>query len=553
MRYSPLPSRSSRPRRSWLRGALAALMLGLVLGACSDLTDESLMGPQQSVERPGAVGNLLAQDFGPAIAAQNRYKGALMNNPNIVGTGVGVDDDGQPSVRLFLMHGQVSGLPSNLDGIPVTTRVTGPFVLRNPQTRARPAPIGYSLGHPDITAGTIGARVTDGTNVFILSNNHILANSNNATIGDPALQPGPYDGGTDPDDRIGTLADFQEISFSSNNTIDAAIALVDGSDVSGSTGSEAYGAPSSTTRSATVGMDVQKFGRTTGHTFGTVEEINVTVSICFETRGPFGCASSATFVDQMSISDGSFSGGGDSGSLIVTNDSNANPVGLLFAGSSTRTLANPIDAVLDRFGVTIDPTVPGDGGGDPDPDPVGPTASFTVDCTELACDFDASGSTAGDASITSYDWTFGDGNTGSGATVSHTYGADGTYTVELTVTDGNDLTDSSSQNVAVEAAPDDGGEIGDPSIDSFNVSARSTGPWARATVQWSVSHPDGALQNVTTELLDSSGNPLDSISTSVSGSSASGEHELRTRSNPASVRITVTDTEGKTATQTVAY
>ena len=55
-------------------------------------------------------------------------------------------------------------------------------------------PIGVSTGHPAITAGTIGARVTDGTNVFALSNNHIYANSNNAAIGDSALQPGSIDG-----------------------------------------------------------------------------------------------------------------------------------------------------------------------------------------------------------------------------------------------------------------------------------------------------------------------------------------------------------------------
>lgn len=551
MKRSP-PSPRTPGRSSSIGGAFVALLTVLVLGACSDLTQSAPTGPEESAERPSTPPGLIAQDFGPAIAAQDRYSAALMRNPNIVGTGVGVNEDGQPSVRLFLMHGQVSGLPSQLDGIPVSSRVTGPFVLRNPQTRARPAPMGYSIGHPDITAGTLGARVVDNSgNVYILSNNHILANSNEASIGDNALQPGPYDGGTEPGDIIGTLADFDTISFTSNNTIDAAIAAVNSDDVSGSTPNDAYGAPSSTTAEASPTMPVQKFGRTTGHTTGTVMETNVTVSICFEPSWPFGCNQAATFVDQISIGDGSFSDGGDSGSLIVTQDG-AHPVGLLFAGGDTRTLANPIGAVLDRFNVTIDPTVPGDGGGDPEP--VAPTASFTSDCTGLTCDFDASSSAPGDEPISGYAWDFGDGANGSGVSPSHTYGEGGTYTVTLIVTDGT-LADTTSQTVTVEA-PDDGGDgevDGDPEIVDFDHSPRSTGPWNRATVQWSVSHPDAALATVTTELLDGNGGVLASSSTNVSGSTASGEHELRTRSTPAAVRITVTDTAGNFDIQTQSY
>ncbi|TVP59896.1 MAG: hypothetical protein EA351_01120 [Gemmatimonadales bacterium] len=162
---------------------------------------------------------------------------------------------------------------------------------------------------------------------------------------------------------IGTLYDFEPISFSSNNTMDAAIASVAGADVSGSTPATAgYGAPSTSVTNATVGLEVQKYGRTTGHTTGTVAEINATVSICFQTRGPFMCAQSATFVNQFTITPGNFSSGGDSGSLIVDTAGN-NPVGLLFAGSSTHTIANPIGPVLSRFGVTIDPGDEGDENG----------------------------------------------------------------------------------------------------------------------------------------------------------------------------------------------
>lgn len=91
-----------------------------------------------------------------------------------------------------------------------------------------------------------------------------------------------------------------------------------------------------------------------------------------------------------------------------------------------------------------------------EPDPEGPTASFTYECNELACDFDGSGSTAGDAPIATYEWDFGDGNTDTGATVSHTYGAEGTYTVTLTVTDTEGLSDSDSQEVSVGVEPPPG-------------------------------------------------------------------------------------------------
>jgi PKD repeat protein len=294
-----------------------------------------------------------------------------------------------------------------------------------------------------------------------------------------------------------------------------------------------------------VGMGVQKYGRTTGHTFGTVAETNVTVAVCIEARGPFSCARAATFVGQFTVTDGSFSAGGDSGSLIVTSSGN-NPVGLLFAGSSTRTIANPIQVVLDRFGVTIDPTVPdGSGGPGPDPDPVGPTASFTDSCTELACNFDASGSTAGDAAISSYAWTFGDGATDSGQTVSHTYGSSGSYLVTLTVTDTEGLTDSASRSVTVAEAPGEG-ELG---IQQFNVSTSTPGPWQRADVSWSVSHTGGALASVRTELRSGT-TVLASQTTTVSGSSASGEHSVRTRSGtPDNVRLIVTDANGESIEQ----
>jgi hypothetical protein len=121
----------------------------------------------------------------------------------------------------------------------------------------RPVPIGVSTGHPAITAGTIGARVTNGTRVFALSTNHVIADSNDASIGDGVIQPGAYDGGTDPADRIGTLFAFEPIKFDgSNNTMDAAIALSSTAQLGNATLPAGYGTPSATPAAATVGLAV---------------------------------------------------------------------------------------------------------------------------------------------------------------------------------------------------------------------------------------------------------------------------------------------------------
>ncbi len=231
---------------------------------------------------------------------------------------------------------------------------TGPVPDKPLHWCERPVPIGVSTGHPDITAGTIGCRVTDGVNVYALSNNHVFANENKASIGDNVLQPGPYDGGADPDDAIGTVADFEPIDFHprATNTMDAAIAVTSEAMLGNATPSgdldypDGYGTPASGSTAACVGLDVQKYGRTTGHTYGQVTGINATVKVAYSSR-------KAIFVNQIIIEPGGFSAGGDSGSLVVTKDGKA-AVGLLFAGSSTATIASPIGPVLERFGVTID-------------------------------------------------------------------------------------------------------------------------------------------------------------------------------------------------------
>jgi hypothetical protein len=304
-----------------------------------------------------------------AIGVHHRHLNWLMRIPDVVGTGVGIGPDGLPAIKVFTGRHGVKGIPEWLESTPVQVEVTGMVVaLGDTTSRQRPAPIGVSTGHPAITAGTIGARVKDAAgNVYALSNNHVYANQNEASFGDNVLQPGAFDGGTNPADAIGTLYAFEPIdfTFAGENYVDAAIALSSASDLANSTLPDGYGTPSAIIfgdededgffddTKDLLQLPVQKYGRTTGLTDGVVSAINVYVEVCYEQFWGF-CIKSAYFFDQIQISGSGFSGGGDSGSLIVTNDANKNPVGLLFAGSDTTTFANRIDLVLNAFGVTID-------------------------------------------------------------------------------------------------------------------------------------------------------------------------------------------------------
>lgn len=362
--------------------SLVALGIGAALLGCAD--DRSgITGPMS----PPRVEFSRAAEVQLAVKAQDRNVEALLRTPGVVGTAVGLMPNGRPGIRVFVTSASTRGVPRAIDGVPVKTEVTGLIMaLSDPTTKQRPAPLGFSVGHPAITAGTMGARVVTAAGVVhILSNNHVLANSNGATVGDATLQPGTFDGGTAAD-QIGTLAAYRPIVFSgtASNTMDAAIAQVNGSDIGfGTPTDDGYGEPGTAIfgdangdgifddKNALLGLPVQKYGRTTKLTKGAITGINATLTICYEVVFIF-CTKSARFVDQIIIEPGGFSGGGDSGSLIVTDDANKSPVALLFAGSSTQTIANRLDLVLDYFDVSID------GGNAPPPTPLTDVAITSV-------------------------------------------------------------------------------------------------------------------------------------------------------------------------------
>jgi PKD repeat protein len=366
-----------------------------------------------------------------AIAAQEKHTKVLMAINGVEGTAVGLDNNDQFVVKVYTARPGVANIPANLENIPVQVEVTGQFVARLSTTDPwpRPVPIGISTGHPDITAGTIGCRVTDGTFVYALSNNHVYANQNEAYLGDYVIQPGTYDGGSLPDDYLGELYDFEPIVFSTsaNNTMDAAIAILTTDLLSAATPSDGYGTPNKAIVSPSLGMLVQKYGRTTGWTHGQISGINVTVNICYESLGGIFCIKQARFVNQITITPGGFSGGGDSGSLIVTDDNNRSPVGLLFAGSDTMTIANLIGPVLTRFSVTVD-----DGSSQ---EPVAPVANFQGSPTSGNAPLTVNFTDLSTGNPTSWSWNFGDGvGTSTAQNPTYVYASKGTYTVSLTAT-----------------------------------------------------------------------------------------------------------------------
>ncbi|MFF1697417.1 hypothetical protein ACFVXC_28020 [Streptomyces sp. NPDC058257] len=267
-------------------------------------------------------------------------------------------------------YGPDGGVSDQLAGHsqPMLEEFSGPgaFEPQLLKRRMRPCPAGFSVGNVRVTAGTLGSVVYDflpGASVdppgpglgtpakfYILSNNHVLADSNRAQLGSPIVQPGVFDGGQDPADRIATLERFITIQFAPqiplerhNNVVDAALGTVDFQDAT----RETYfsGAPRAWRRKANVAVGdlVKKTGRTTNISFGRIIAVDATIDV------NYGTAGTARFKDQILTTN--ISAGGDSGSLVTSLDNVA--LGLLFAGSSTVTVLNHFENVRALLRVEV--------------------------------------------------------------------------------------------------------------------------------------------------------------------------------------------------------
>ncbi len=284
-----------------------------------------------------------------------KHRANILKKAHVVGMGVGEKiKGGKPMGRLCLKvyvekkveKGKLSKndlVPSRLARVETDVEEIGKIRPLSYTRRMRPAPPGVSIGHYKITAGTLGCLVKDKKTgrTLILSNNHVLANSNAAKKGDAVIQPGVADGGKLQKDKIGELERWVEIQFNLPNTVDCALARpLDQKDVKPEI---IGGAAPKGTKAARLGLVVQKTGRTTELTMGRVRDVSATVKVDYD-------GGTALFENQILTS--AMSQGGDSGSLVTDQKNRA--VGLLFAGSEVVTIANPISDVLKSLDVRLE-------------------------------------------------------------------------------------------------------------------------------------------------------------------------------------------------------
>jgi hypothetical protein len=229
----------------------------------------------------------------------------------------------------------------------------------------------------DCCGGTLGALVEDDQkNQYILSNNHVLAESDQGHAGDAIDQPGLIDGACTPVTRPGsTLHPLATLKYfvplqSSQTNVDAALAIAAPGAVDPSGSILQLGAPGSsqalsaappmagrgeTLTAGNLGMEVAKSGRTTGLTCSSIDAVALTVKVdyyrdCAETQ-PY---TTKTYVNQIGIGGSHFTDSGDSGALVL-DASNAEAIGLYFAGGTDGdghglSVANPIGDVLNELG-----------------------------------------------------------------------------------------------------------------------------------------------------------------------------------------------------------
>jgi len=204
-------------------------------------------------------------------------------------------------------------------------------------------------------SGTLGALLSRGGNLYVLSNNHVIGRENQAKSGEQIDSPGMADTNCGSGTPVALFSQAVPLPPNGTGTVDAAIAqIVPGTvDASGSileldgAGGSPPGAapPASTPQSPAVGMTLAKSGRTTGLTCGPIQSINTTVSVDYQQGCGSGTSFKVTFNNQIMVNSVAFSDSGDSGSLMV-NSTNAAPVALLYGGSNNTTVGNPINDVL---------------------------------------------------------------------------------------------------------------------------------------------------------------------------------------------------------------
>jgi len=316
------------------------------------------------------------------MAVQGEVTPDLMRQAEILGTAVGVDASGNPALTVYVNRdaanaGEViRNLPREFRGVGVQIHLTDKFraMRGNPHgtshTAKQTPPIqlgtsggwAYDLANGYCCGGTLGSLVSISGTQYILSNYHVFesdivsgGNGRVAQTGDPIIQPGLIDVNCNVNGAQSVATLVKKSSLPTSN-VDCSVGKV----ISGMVRTDGsileIGTTSHLTTSAAINQAVKKSGRTTGLTHSSVSGLNATISVTYDNECAGGTAFTKTFTGQIVIanSGSKFLNSGDSGSLMVEDaTTNSRAVGLLFAGSSTSAIANPIGQVLSFLGATM--------------------------------------------------------------------------------------------------------------------------------------------------------------------------------------------------------
>ena len=354
-------------------GLLVVLLaMGVGFWGCSD-KEESPTTPQTPPETGMfTASNPMVQSI---MAVQDRHTARLMADPEIIGTATTLTDNGRLAIMvLATTDNAAKNVPSELDGVPVVVHRTDKIVAMKTTTvshtakQTPPIQLGtsggwrYDLANGYCCGGTLGALIQVGGQKRILSNYHVFeadivsgGNSRVATTGDPIIQPGLIDVNCNAAlaQNVATLVVSHSLP---DNNVDCSSATIISGMVREDGAILEVGTLSASTVAASVGQSVKKSGRTPGLTRSSVSGLNATVSVSYENECAGSVAFTKTFTGQILVSNkaSKFLAGGDSGSLMVENvTTSPRAVGLLFAGSSSLAVANPIGSVLSFFGATM--------------------------------------------------------------------------------------------------------------------------------------------------------------------------------------------------------
>ncbi|RLJ08608.1 MAG: hypothetical protein DRP12_00135 [Candidatus Aenigmatarchaeota archaeon] len=275
-----------------------------------------------------------------AIRVKEELEKDILKIPGVVGIGLSHSSPQVLNIYVERLTPELEKkVPPVLGGLKTRVIESGRFVALQRTSKLRPFPMGVSIGHIDITAGTVGIVAVRNGEEFLLSNAHVFVPdpSSESVERTDVVQPGPYDGGT-PEDKVGDVVEWVRITPDGENLVDAALARPLSKDLYVKEILD-VGIPVGMAEVA-VNEVLIKSGRTTGVTSGKVLDVNASITVDY---GTFTAVLKDLIITEKMAE------GGDSGSPVV--DSNLNFVGLVFAGSERLTAICKAKNITEAFGI----------------------------------------------------------------------------------------------------------------------------------------------------------------------------------------------------------